>query len=61
MKKPTAATIVKAVLAALLVAAVCFAVYYFRNTIRAWLNELKARGDAMLRSFCDDEDDFEEL
>ena len=63
MKKITAATIIKAVLAALLVAAACFLVYYFRNNIRAWFNELKAKGENLLPSFCDcdDGDDFEDL
>lgn len=61
MKKISSAAIVKALLAALLVAAVCFAVYYFRDNIRVWLNELKAKGEKLLGSFCDDGDDFEDL
>ncbi len=56
--KSLLSTLLKAALAAAVLAAACWVIYYYRDTIRWWLGEAKQKGKKLLDRCFEEITDF---
>ena len=60
-KKSFLGMLLSAVIAAVVAAAIAYLVYYYRDNLRAFLAQVKAKGKKLLNSCCEDLSDFADL